>query len=106
MQIRTVADLPKSEVAEAPGVAIRVIKEVDEAELKLFDVAPGAATPFHTHAHPHEVVVLSGSGTVRQASGEHELSEGNVVSVGAREPHSFAGGPAGLRFICLDCLFD
>ena len=38
MLIRTVEDLPSTSVAEAPGVVIRIIKEADEAELKLFDI--------------------------------------------------------------------
>jgi quercetin dioxygenase-like cupin family protein len=106
MQIRKAQDLPPSAVAEAPGVIIRVIKQADEAELRLLHLPPGTATPYHQHGHPHEVLVLSGTGTVRQASGERELAPDDLVSVPAHEPHSFIGGPGGLRFVCLDCLFD
>lgn len=105
MLIRTLEDLPSTRVSEAPGVATKVIKEADEAELKLFDLTPGAATPYHTHAHSHEVVVLSGTGLVRDASVDREVSEGDVVSIAAHEHHSFVSGPDGLRFMCLDCLF-
>jgi quercetin dioxygenase-like cupin family protein len=105
MQFRKVEDLPATKVAEAPGVLIRVIKEADEAELRLFDLPTGTSTPYHTHAHPHEVLVVRGSGTVRQASGERELVADDLVSVGAHESHCFIAGPNGVRFVCLDCLF-
>ena len=53
------------------GVQIReMITAQDGAPtfaMRVFDVTPGAATPYHTHAWEHEVYIVSGTGRIRIA---------------------------------------
>jgi quercetin dioxygenase-like cupin family protein len=92
--------------SEAPGVTVRwVIGEQDGAPnfaMRVFDVEPGASTPFHTHAWEHEVFILAGKGYVKSKEGETPLQEGNVVYVAPEEKHRFVNdGDTDLRFICV-----
>lgn len=91
---------------EAPGVTVRwVISEKDGAPnfaMRIFDVEPGAASPFHTHAWEHEAFILAGKGHFRSEEGETPLREGDVVFVAPEEKHQFVNsGDTTLRFICV-----
>src|SRR3990172_3479801 len=91
---------------EVPGVLMRTcIGAADGAPrfaLRVFEVQPGASTPFHAHWWEHEVYVISGRGRVRSVDGERELSAGDVVYVAPNERHSFANaGNTKLRFVCV-----
>ena len=68
--------------------------------MRVFALAPDGHTPFHTHAWEHQVYVLSGTGTVRSASGERPLRSGDAVFVAPQEAHQFRAGHQGLQFIC------
>ena len=95
------------DAVEAPGVTVRHLKGVEDAQLKVLDVEPGGSTPHHTHPHAHEGVVVSGTGRLRLETGEQPIGPGDAFSIAPREPHqiaSDAGQP--LRFVCMDCLFD
>lgn len=95
------------DAVEAPGVTIRHLKGVEDAQLKVLDVEPGGSTPHHTHAHAHEGVVIDGQGWLRLEEGDEPLRPGVTFSVAPRAPHAIAsadGHP--LRFVCMDCLLD
>ncbi len=105
MKVQHYTDTP-AEPAEVPGVTVRwVIKESDGAPhfaMRVFEVEPGGASPFHTHWWEHEVFVLSGRGHVKSAEGTHPIREGTVVFVGPDEEHQFVNeGEDVLRFLCL-----
>ena len=92
--------------AEATGVTVRrVISEMDGAPnftMRVFDVEPGAASPFHTHAWEHEVFILAGNGHIRAEASETPFQEGDVVFVAPEEKHQFVNdGDTALRFICV-----
>jgi quercetin dioxygenase-like cupin family protein len=93
---------------EVPGVALRHLRDLrgqraENVELRIFQIEPGAMTPVHSHAHAHDVLILHGEGRVRQAGDEQAVREGDVVSIAADEPHSFANhGIEVLEFVCLD----
>ena len=97
----------EAEPAEGiPGVSVRwVISEKDGAPnfaMRVFDVAPGAASPFHQHPWEHEVFILQGKGAVKSATGENPVEAGYVVFVKPNEQHQFVNkGDSVLRFICL-----
>jgi arsenite methyltransferase len=95
------------DAVEAPGVTVRHLKGVEDAQLKVLDVEPGGSTPHHTHAHAHEAVVISGRGRLRLEDGDQSIGPGDAFSIAPREPHAIAS-EAGqvLRFVCMDCLFD
>jgi len=91
---------------EAPGVTVRwVISDKDGAPnfaMRVFEVQPGAASPFHTHPQEHEVFILDGKGHVRGKEGETRFQEGDVVFVAPDDKHQFINdGDATLRFICV-----
>ena len=92
--------------SEAPGVTVRrVISEKDGAPnftMRVFDVEPGASSPFHTHSWEHEVFILAGQGRLRSKDGETPFREGDVVFVAPEEKHQFINsGDTDLRFICV-----
>ena len=70
--------------------------------MRQFEVAPGGHTPHHAHDYEHEVLILSGTGTVKGAAGEQGCRAGDVVWMPANERHQFVNaGDTPLEFICL-----
>jgi len=90
-----------------PGVSLRwVLGENVDAPgfyMRVIDVEPEAATDFHAHPWEHEVYVLEGDGTVRDAKGvETPIGPGMCVYVAPDEVHQFVNrGGKVLRFICI-----
>jgi arsenite methyltransferase len=90
--------------ADIPGVEVRHLTKVEDLELKVIDIEPGCSTPFHTHPHAHEAVIVSGVGALRLDNREEALEPGDVLFVNLEEPHAIVnGGSEVLRFVCLDC---
>lgn len=90
---------------ELPGVTLRVvISEEDGAPnfiMRVFEVQPGASTPWHNHDWEHEVFVLTGSGEAVASNGKTPIAPGSVVFVAPNEQHQFTNsGSEVLRFIC------
>lgn len=90
----------------ASGCQIRcLIGEADNAPsftMRQFEVAPGGHTPKHTHAHEHEVFVLSGTGVVVEGEQERPIRAGTAVFVAPKELHQFRNtGSTPLVFLCL-----
>ncbi|MCO8125961.1 methyltransferase domain-containing protein [Acidimicrobiia bacterium EGI L10123] len=93
--------------AEAPGVTVRPLKQVEDVHLKVLDVEPGGSTPFHTHVHAHEGVVMTGRGALRLADGRHPLAPGDVFTVTPNAVHAIeADDDEPLRFACMDCFVE
>lgn len=106
MIVKNYRQVTPEPAAEAPGVTVRwMITEKDGAPnfaMRVFEVEPGAATPFHTHAWEHEAFILAGTGHVRGESGETPFQEGDAVFVAPEEKHQFVNdGDTLLRFICV-----
>ncbi len=88
------------------GVSIRwLIAEAQGAPhfaMRIIEVQPGGATPFHRHFEEHEVYVLEGKGIARSADEETPIGPGDVVYGPPREQHNFVNaGDVALRFICV-----
>lgn len=100
-------DVPAQPAEETEGVTVRWLLSKEEGAphfaMRVFDVAPGHSTPYHSHWWEHEVFVLAGEGLVRHASGEETpLQPGSVVLVSGDERHCFRNtGDSSFRFICL-----
>ncbi len=97
---------PAEPVSEAPGVTVRwVIGEADGAPnfaMRVFDVPPGGASPYHAHGFEHEVFILAGKGHVKSEKGNLPFEQGYVVFVPGGETHQFVNdGDGVLRFICV-----
>jgi arsenite methyltransferase len=92
---------------EASGVTVRALKRVDEVELTVKDIAPGHATPFHSHAHAHQGIIMNGAGVLQLTGRRLPLVPGDVFSIAPNEPHAIANdGPDALRLVCLDCFAE
>jgi SAM-dependent methyltransferase/quercetin dioxygenase-like cupin family protein len=95
------------DAVEAPGVAVRHLKSVEDVHLKVLDVEPGGSTPFHSHLHAHEGVVVAGRGALRLADGRRALEPGDVFTVAPNARHAIEAGPdEPLRFVCMDCFVE
>jgi arsenite methyltransferase len=103
--VRRLDDVTPEEAAEAPGVTIRRLKRVEDVDLKTLDIEPGGSTPFHTHPHSHEGLIVEGEGGLRLQDRTEPLRRGDVFSVEPQRPHAIENhGDATLRLLCLDCL--
>jgi quercetin dioxygenase-like cupin family protein len=106
MAVRRLEDVPAA-TDESPGVKVRLLKRIEDIELKTLDVAPGSSTPFHAHPHAHEGVIVAGSGALRFTNESQLLEPGCVFSVDPQEPHAIEShGAETLRLICLDCFIE
>jgi quercetin dioxygenase-like cupin family protein len=89
---------------EVRGVALHTVISGEEAprfSMRVFEVSPGSATPFHIHDWEHEVFVLSGRGKVRSVDGEREVAANDAVFVAPGEEHCFVNiGDDPFRFVC------
>lgn len=104
----TALDAVPADEAEAPGVTVRPLKQVDDVHLKVLDVAPRGSTPFHTHVHAHEGVIISGSGRLRLEGRDEPLGPGDVFTVNPNAAHAITAdeGSEPLRFVCMDCFVE
>jgi quercetin dioxygenase-like cupin family protein len=106
MKIKHWTDVPAQPAEGIDGVTVRwVIAEGDGAPhfaMRVFDLQPGCASPYHSHWWEHEVYVLDGEGVAVQEDGETPLGAGSVVLVEGDEMHQFRNSGDGVfRFICL-----
>src|SRR3972149_5445309 len=105
MQVKHAMDVTAAPVENVPGVTIRWLwAAADRAPtfaLRLFEVEPGASTPFHIHPYEHGVYILSGQAILRGATQEHTLGPGDTALVLPNEQHQFVNiGSEALRFLC------
>jgi len=104
IQVRDFRDVEAQPALE--GVTMRVVIGPEEGApfftMRVFEVQPNHASPFHGHWWEHEVFVLSGQGVVKTEQGETPISHGRTVFVPGGEMHQFRNtGDDVLRFICL-----
>lgn len=88
------------------GVTMRMVIGPDQGaphfNLRVFEVEPGASTPYHSHWWEHEVYILAGEGVVKSQTGEKPIKPGDAILVPGGETHQFINtGTEILRFICL-----
>jgi quercetin dioxygenase-like cupin family protein len=92
---------------ESGGFTTRTLKHVDETAFKVVDIAPGHASPFHSHPHIHQGIIVGGAGALQLTERRLPLTPGDVFSVAPGEPHSIVNdGQGPLRLVCMDCLVD
>ncbi len=109
MIIKNIDKVPLQEVnmEGAENVKARIVLgPADKAPtfaMRVFELAPGGYTPFHSHPFEHEAVILEGSiGSVSE-SGMKELYVNDALLIFPDEKHQFKNlsdtEPA--RFMCL-----
>lgn len=109
MIIKNIEDVPVRDVnmEGAKDVKVRVVLgPADKAPtfaMRIFELAPGGHTPFHTHPFEHEAVILAGSIAAVTEDGDKPLKQGDVLLIMPDEQHQFKNlsdaEPA--RFMCL-----
>jgi quercetin dioxygenase-like cupin family protein len=107
MIVRHSAKVPAETVESgAIGATIRELITVREGApnfaMRLFDLAAGGFTPFHSHPWEHEVFILEGTGAVNSDGGPVAFSAGDAVFIPGDERHQFRNiGEGVMRFICV-----
>jgi len=106
MIVKNYRQVTPEPATEAPGVTVRwMITEKDGAPnfaLRVFEVEPGYATPYHSHPWEHEVFIVRGDCLVRTADGEKAATAGDFVYVPPNEEHQFVNpSESPLEFICV-----
>jgi quercetin dioxygenase-like cupin family protein len=105
MHVKRSLEVPAEPMKGLPGVTVRWLWAAPDGAptfaLRLFELEPGASTPHHSHAHEHEVYILSGHAQLRGSSGLQTLDPGDTVLVRPYDEHQFINnGLAPLRFLC------
>jgi quercetin dioxygenase-like cupin family protein len=105
MQVKHSSEVSAEAVEGVPGVVVRWLWAARDSApnfaLRLFEVEPGASTPYHSHPYEHEVYILGGQALLRGKSREHRLSAGDTALVLPNDEHQFLNaGTEPLRFLC------
>lgn len=95
------------EAAEpAPGVRMHVVAGPKEGApnfiMRVFEIQPGANTPFHQHDWEHEIFILEGPAAVKHDKGETPLVPGSAIFIPANEMHGILNkGQQAVKLICV-----
>jgi quercetin dioxygenase-like cupin family protein len=95
MIIKNIDEVPLQDVnmEGAKDVKVRVLFGPDDNAptfaMRVFELAPGGHTPFHTHAFEHEAMLLDGNIAVATEDGNRPLQKGDVILVAPDEKHQF-----------------
>jgi len=109
MKIVPIDQVPNEPVAMAGAKDVcrqLVLSQADGCptfSFRVFTIAPGGHTPYHTHACEHLNYVISGAGCLVEEGGEeHELGEGDFALVLPEEKHQYRNVSADepFRMIC------
>lgn len=98
--------MPYKDPGQAPFRAISrqlLFADADlAAELRYFEIAPGGHSTLERHRHRHAVLVLHGCGRCLVGGQIHDITEHDLVSIGADAWHQFrADRGTTLGFLCL-----
>ena len=70
--------------------------------MRVFDLATGASSGYHSHDWEHEVFILTGEGVLVTEEGETPVKADDVIYVAPNEKHCLNNrGQDTLCFICL-----
>ena len=70
--------------------------------MRIFDLPPGASSPYHTHDWEHEVFVLAGCGVVVADEGEISVQPEDAILIAPDERHCLRNtGQETFRFMCV-----
>ncbi len=81
------------EMEDAKGVTVQVLlgpkDGVPTFAMRMFELAPGGHTPYHSHPFEHEVIVMSGQIGIVASGNNYPLNIGDVILVEPDEIHQF-----------------
>ena len=109
MIIKNIDQVPLQDVnmEGAKDVKVRVLfGPADHAPtfaMRVFEMAGGGHTPFHTHPFEHEAMLLDGDIAIVTEEGDRLLQKGDVILVPPDEKHQFKNlsDTHNARFMCL-----
>nr|MBC7245618.1 cupin domain-containing protein [Chloroflexota bacterium] len=104
MLIRNYQDVPA--ISYEGNIQKRVVIGPEQGApgfvMRIFDLPPGTASPWHQHDWEHEVFVLAGSGLAVSSDGETPIGPGDAILIAPNEMHSIKNtSQETLRFMCL-----
>ena len=104
MLVRSYKDVPT--VSYGQGAEKRVVIGPKEGAptfvMRVFDLASGTSTPYHSHDWEHEALVLMGEGVLVGEKGETSLKPDDVIFIPPNEKHCLVNrGQEPFRFMCL-----
>lgn len=73
--------------ANASRPATALIHDSADARVVLFRIEPGQQVAEHKSSSTVVLVVISGAGIVSGATGDCEVSTGDIIAYGVNEPH-------------------
>ena len=86
------------------GVTMREMVTSDDGAptfaMRVFDLEPGAATPYHDHPWEHEVFIVRGAGHVKSEQGDRPFRAGDTIFIPGGETHCFVAESA-VQFVCV-----
>jgi len=94
-------------ISYGEGVSKRVVIGQKEGApnfvMRVFDVAPGKTSPYHSHDWEHEVLILNGNAVIVNHDGiETPARPMDAVFIPPNEKHCLKNvGEEDLRFVCL-----
>jgi quercetin dioxygenase-like cupin family protein len=106
MQVKRALEVPAAPVEGALGVTVRWLWAAQDGAptfaLRLFEVQPRAATPYHTHPYEHEIYVLSGQAKLHVEAQDHALGPEDTALILPDELHQLVNtGTEALHFLCM-----
>ncbi|MHC4562764.1 MAG: cupin domain-containing protein [Planctomycetota bacterium] len=107
MKIKKRDDVPTADTQGYTAVTKQVIVGPEDGSneivLRYFSVAPGGATPYHSHDFPHVVKIEAGAGVAVDVDGnETPVGVGDYVYVDDNEVHNFKNtGDEPFDFVCM-----
>jgi quercetin dioxygenase-like cupin family protein len=109
MLIKKIDDIAAAEVKMdgAHDVSVRVVFGPHDSAptfaMRVFELAGGGHTPFHTHPFEHEMIILEGKIGIVTEEGTIPLAVGDMLLVTPDEKHQFRNLSADkrARLICL-----
>ena len=107
MIIKKLNDVPITSPSGYEGVKKQVLigpgDGSEEIVMRYFTLAPGGASPYHTHPWPHLVKIEVGTGvTVDKDGSESPVQAGDYVYVSDDEVHQFKNtGTGEFGFMCI-----
>ena len=96
--------MEKVDVAKNTYIQWLITKEdgAPHFAMRRFVVKKAGNTPYHSHAHEHEVFVLSGNGKAIVEGEEFSLEPGSFILVKPEKTHQFINtGEDDLVFLCI-----
>jgi quercetin dioxygenase-like cupin family protein len=73
--------------ANAARPATSLVHDSADARVVLFRIEPGQQVAEHTSSSTVLLIVISGAGIVTGATGDCEVSTGDIIAYGVDEPH-------------------